>query len=44
MPPYTLTDYDWKLHYFVDANVATPSEAPAGAIADGTPKSEATVV
>jgi hypothetical protein len=42
VPPYTLTDFNWGLHYFVDANVATPSAEPAGAIADGTPK--ATVV
>jgi hypothetical protein len=42
--PYTLTDYDWTLHYWVDANVATPSEEPAGAIADGAPESEATVI
>ena len=44
MAPYTLTDYDWTLHYWVDANVATPSEEPAGAIADGAPESEATVI
>ena len=44
MPPYTLTDYDWGLHYWVDANVATPSEEPADAIVDGTPKTEATVI
>jgi hypothetical protein len=44
VPPYTLTDYDWGLQFWVDANVATPSEEPAGAIADGAPQTEATVV
>ena len=44
MSPYTLTDYNWRLHYFVDANVATPHEESSGAIADGTPSTEATVV
>ena len=46
-PPYMLTDFNWGLHYFADANVAitvTPSAEPAGAIADGTPKTEVTVV
>jgi hypothetical protein len=32
------------LHYFVDANVATPHAEPSGAIADGTPGDVATVV
>jgi hypothetical protein len=44
VPPYTLTDYNWGLHYFVDANVATPQAESSGAIADGTPDTEATVV
>ena len=44
VPPYTLTESNWGLHYFVDANVATPAAEPEGAIADGTPKTEATVV
>ena len=44
VPPYSLDGYNWGLHFFVDANVTTPHEGMSGAIADGTPKDEATVV
>jgi hypothetical protein len=44
VPPYSLDGYNWGLHFFVDANVTTPHEEMSGAIADGTPKDEATVV